>query len=243
MRRRNSASMSSGDGMMSTVPISADAILRSSETIQSVPTPRQSAWNCPTHARMASSSRWGSSRFSPSVRRMAWRIVEVDPAKRSAARSSQVDMAVPPPASRWLTASLAWPRVTLSATTRLVPHGGKKVVATSPPATTANCTPSRMPSMAAAAALRAARMRVEGALIEPEVSTIRTSAAWPAAGPPEPAPPLAVTVTMASIVVAPSARYSFWNTSSENSLMLLPPVQGWGDRARGDRGRRPRPRR
>jgi hypothetical protein len=38
-------------------------------------------------------------------------------------------------------------------------------------------------------------------------------------------------VTMASIVVAPSARNSFWNTCSENSLMH-PPRQEQGRKGR-----------
>ena len=82
--------------------------------------------------------------------------------------------------------------------------------ASSVPATTANSTPSRSVSMAAAVACFADDSLVRGTCIEPEQSTMITSAAPPdeAAGPV--GAPVAVTVTIAFTSVAPADRYSFW---------------------------------
>ena len=72
-RSLNSAARSAGSGTASTVPSSAVATVRSSSTRQSVPMPRQSHWNAPTHAVHARrGSRPSSSPFCPSVSRIAW---------------------------------------------------------------------------------------------------------------------------------------------------------------------------
>jgi hypothetical protein len=90
------------------------------------------------------------------------------------------------------------------------------------PATTAKATPSRIVSIAAAVASRALRIVAGGRPIEPEQSTITTTAAAGAAPgtcpgsrvadgmPPEVPQPAKVTVTMARTSRPPSGRYSFW---------------------------------
>src|SRR5215469_1583356 len=98
---------------------------------------------------------------------------------------------------------------------------GKKGAATWLPAITANATPSRMTSIAAAVASRAWISFVIGAAIEPEQSTMMISAAsaggdWPAA-----AVPADVTVTMAFTSRASAGRYSLWKISTEKSGALM----------------------
>jgi hypothetical protein len=75
---------------------------------------------------------------------------------------------------------------------------------------TANSTPSRRVSMAAAVATFAAVSLVRGTCIEPEQSTMITSAAPPVAVAGPVGAPVAVTVTIAFTSVAPAERYSFW---------------------------------
>ena len=85
---------------------------------------------------------------------------------------------------------------------------GKARCASWLPAMTANHTPSSTWSSAAAAACRTAAMFAP--FIEPEVSTMTTSAASP--DPDCPASPASeqLTVTMAWTSVPPSGRNSFW---------------------------------
>jgi len=94
----NTRPICAGSGMMSTLPSSAWAILRISETFQSTPTPRASTWKWPTLFAIAASS-WAlvSLWFSPSVSRMAC-FCPSGPteANNALARFSHAPMAVPP---------------------------------------------------------------------------------------------------------------------------------------------------
>ena len=95
-----SAASPAGSATMSTVPRRAVAILRSSETTQSVPTPRQSHWITPFAASMAASRVSADSCSSlPSVSRMACLMPGSD-ATRPVMRLSHDPMAVPPLAER-----------------------------------------------------------------------------------------------------------------------------------------------
>ena len=78
---------------------------------------------------------------------------------------------------------------------------------------TAKATPSRSVSIAAAVARLAAASLVGGWSIDPEQSTMITSAAEPSACRACP-PPVEVTVTIAFTSAAPCGRYSFWKTST-----------------------------
>src|SRR6476660_2438595 len=114
---------------------------------------------------------------------------------------------------------------------------GNARVAPASPEITANQVPSTISSIAAAAASRAALIFVRGDDIDPDVSTMITSAAapdWPAV----PAP-LHVIDTIAWTSVASAARYSFSKTSVFHSAIRCSWL-GWGsDRARDQgRGRR-----
>jgi hypothetical protein len=103
--------------------------------------------------------------------------------------------------------STADSRVSGFATAR-PPSGGKTGTAWWVPATTANATPSRITSTAAAVAARASAILVRGLPIDPEQSTMMISAlSASAAGPAVPAD---VTVTTALTSRPPSGRYSFW---------------------------------
>ena len=69
-----SAASPAGSGTMSTVPSRVVETVRSSLTSQSVPTPRQSQLNTPSHWRSSAASRSGvSCWFLPSVSKMACR--------------------------------------------------------------------------------------------------------------------------------------------------------------------------
>ncbi len=125
------------------------------------------------------------------------------------ASHSHCPIAVPPLGRRLATARFADSRVCGSATARL-PSGGKIAVAWCVPAITANATPSRMTSTAAAVAARASAILLGGAFIEPEQSTMMISAlSAPGAGAAETVPAVA-TVTTALTSRPPSGRYSFW---------------------------------
>ena len=198
-------------GMMSTVPISAWAIRRTSATCQADPTPRQSHWNWPLAARIAALSCSGvSCWFCPSVKRMACFCArDGTVAKTRVAMVSQVPMAVPPSARKDETARFADSRVVLSIWTMAssARATGNASRASWVPAMTANQVPSMIWSMAAAAACWAMRMLTSP--IDPDVSTMTISPAspwptWPAA----PAP-VQVTVTTACTSVPPSGRNSF----------------------------------
>ena len=145
-----------GAGTRSTVPSRAVATPRSSRTSQSAPTPRQSHWNTPCAWRIASWSMCGDSLwFLPSVSRMACRWVAAGTARKSwVASRSHVPIAVPPPASSWRTARLASSRAARSIRTigEMALGYGKARAAWSVPAITANHVPSRIWSIAAAAA-------------------------------------------------------------------------------------------
>ena len=125
----NSVRSSAGDPTMSTVPSSAWAIRRTSATCQSTPTPRQSHWKRPATAAIAALSCSGVSLwFSPSVRRMACRLVSVPPdgpptdSNSRPASSSHWPIAVPPSARNCCTAWWAWKRWLASMTTRPGPE-------------------------------------------------------------------------------------------------------------------------
>ena len=122
---------------------------------------------------------------------------------------SQVPIAVPPSARNPATAALASARVRSSIRT-MADSGpwGKARRASWLPATTANHTPSSTWSRAAVAARWTAAMF--SPLIEPEVSTMTTSAASPDPDCPASPAPEQVTVTMAWTSVPPSGRNSFW---------------------------------
>ena len=98
---------------MSTVPSRAVAILCSSETIQSVPTPRQSHWKTPLAASMAACSVSGDSCSSlPSVSRMAC-LMPGSRATMLVMSCSHEPIAVPPLASSRPVACCASARVWL----------------------------------------------------------------------------------------------------------------------------------
>src|SRR6516225_3355305 len=86
--------------------------------------------------------------------------------------------------------------------------------ARSVPAITANATPSRTASTAAAAAARASTILLRGVLIDLEQSTMMISAELDAAAGPSAS--AEVTVTMALTSCPPAGRYSFWKTSTVN---------------------------
>src|SRR5215831_1996221 len=98
--------------------------------------------------------------------------------------------------------------------------------ALSVPAITANATPSRITSTAAAVAARASAILVCGDLMDPEQSTMMISAlpesaAGPASRPSPEAAAGDVTVTMALTSSPPSGRYSFWEISTVKSGWLI----------------------
>ena len=116
-------------------------------------------------------------------------------------------MAVPPPGSTPASAALACRRVRSSA--RTIPENcGNTTRACSDPATTANSTPSRSSSMAAAAASSAHRNLISGLPIDPDSSRMITSAASGGTGAAS-AAPTASTVIRACTSQAPAARYRF----------------------------------
>ena len=209
---------------MSTVPSSAEEIRRSSATSQSVPTPRQSQLNTPSHRLIAAASCSGvSCSFRPSVSRMAWRSEAGWLVNMEWARRSHCPIAVPPRGSRPATACFADCLVSASATARL-PSWGNTGCAWSVPATTANATPSRITSTAAAVAARASAILVCGDLMDPEQSMMMISALpWSAAaaGRPPSSDVDDVTVTMALMSSPPSGRYSFWEISTVKSGWLI----------------------
>ena len=104
----NSASIVVWSAMMSVLPRSASEISRNSAWSQSVPKPRQSHSNRP---RQRSSSAVSAARSSPSscpsVSRSAWLMAPGRVSKSPRAMVSHCEMAVPPPAFRRPTASLA----------------------------------------------------------------------------------------------------------------------------------------
>src|SRR6201986_855684 len=123
-------------------------------------------------------------------------------------------MAVPPLARSAPTACLAADRDDALATAML-PSGGNTGQAVLVPATTANPTPSRTTSIAAAVATLAWDILVGGESIEPEQSMMMISAL--------PAPPRGAaiatsapefTVTTALTSRPPSGRYWVWLTST-----------------------------
>src|SRR5215831_14221146 len=134
-------------------------------------------------------------------------------------------MAVPPCGVRPDTACFAYCLVVASATARL-PSCGYTGCASWVPATTANATPSRITSTAAAVAARASAILVCGDLMDPEqsmmmISALPESAAGPG-GPPSPDVVAGdVTVTMALTSSPPSGRYSFWEISTVKSGWLI----------------------
>ena len=91
--------------------------LRSSATSQSVPTPRQSQRNTPSHRLIAAASSSGvSCWFLPSVSKMACRSVAGEEEKIWCASRSHCPIAVPPLARSWRSAALASARVRSPAT-------------------------------------------------------------------------------------------------------------------------------
>src|SRR5262249_14758074 len=117
------------------------------------------------------------------------------------------------------TARLASCRAQLSATARL-PSAGKTGLAWCVPAITANATPSRIASIAAAVATRASAILDCGAPIDPEQSMMMTSApsvlAVAAGGVSG-----EVTVTIALTSLPPTDRYSFWKTWTVKPASLI----------------------
>ena len=204
-----SAASPPGPGTISTVPSSAEEIRRSSPTSQSVPTPRQSQLNSPSHRLIASSSWAGfSCWFLPSVSRMACLSLAGYRSKVCRASSSHWPIAVPPPGRRPATACCAARRVAGPAMA-IVPSAGNTGRAAVLPAITANATPSRITSTAAAVAVRASAILVRGLPIDPEQSMMMISApADPAAASGTDSPE--VTVITALTSWPPSGRYSFW---------------------------------
>ncbi len=85
------------------------------------------------------------------------------------------------------------------------------------PATTANVTPSRIASMATAAACRAAAILPRPA-IDPEQSIMMISAP-PGSSSGARSSSADVTVTIALTSRPPSGRYSFWKTSTAKPVM------------------------
>ncbi len=214
-----SAASPDGSGTMSTVPSSAVEIVRSSLTSQSVPTPRQSQLKTPSHWRIAAASCSGvSCWFLPSVSKIACRSSAGYRPKVCRASSSHWPMAVPPLARRPVTACLAAALEEASARA-MPPSAGNTGQARLVPAITANKTPSRTTSTAAAVAARASAILVCGYSIDPEQSMMMISALL-AAAPPGPPPGRAATpgpeatVTMALTSRPPSGRYWFWSTST-----------------------------
>ena len=107
-----SAARPAGSGTMSTLPSSAVATLRNSSTTQSVPTPRQSQLNDPSHSRIAAAS-WSadSCSFLPSVSKIACRKVAGLVWNIRCASRSHSPIAVPPFGWRPPSARLASARV------------------------------------------------------------------------------------------------------------------------------------
>ena len=145
-------------------------------TTQSAPTPRQSHWKLPSHSASASASSSGDSFwFSPSVRRIAW-LMQVGAVRDQVVRRRQ------PVADRGATAGLELPHRVLGVLPggrrrghELVPvgvHVARVVVARDHP----NSTSSRMQSIAAQVAATADLILVRGKFIEPETSTMTSSA-------------------------------------------------------------------
>ncbi len=194
------------------MPSRAVAIPRNSSTSQSAPTPRQSHWNTSEASRTDAASVCGVSLwFWPSVSRIACRWVAdgTEPNSRVASRSHE-PIAVPPPAASRATACLAACLApgSISTMAERAFGNGKRRSAPSVPAITANQVPSRIWSMAAAAATRAAL--ILSPAIDPEVSMMTISAASPSDPRPASPAPAQVTVTMACTSVPPSGRNSFW---------------------------------
>jgi hypothetical protein len=208
----NADASCAGAGTRSTVPSRAVAMPRSSRTSQSAPTPRQSHWKTPWAVRTASRSDCEDSLwFFPSVRRIACRCVTFGTDENSCVASrSQVPMAVPPPASRCRIARLASSRAPGSIRTMgdIAFEYGKARVAWSVPAMMANHVPSRIWSIAAAAACWALANR--SPCIDPDVSRRTISAASPPSPRPASPAPLQVIVTTACTSVPPCGRNSFW---------------------------------
>ena len=109
----NSAAISSGAGMRSTVPSSAEAMPRTSSTRHWSPTPRQSHWKAPMQDWTAACSEAGvSPSLTPSVSRIACRFVTCGTVSKIwRARVSQVPIAVPPLGAQALDGAVASPRV------------------------------------------------------------------------------------------------------------------------------------
>ena len=134
-------------------------------------------------------------------------------------------MAVPPAGSAWAIAAFAPARSSASATANERPSCGQSSLASWSPAMTANVTPSsRLSTAAAAASFAAAILRPEP--IDPLVSKMITSARSLGGVGPAPAAgsPAASTVTTASTVSTPAARYSFWKVSAVNGAVSGPVV-------------------
>jgi hypothetical protein len=120
-----------------------------------------------------------------------------------------VPIAVPPDGTMFATAAFARARVWSSAGTS-VWFSGNTARASSVPEITLKATPSRIASIAAEVACLAALSFPDGLTIEPEASTMTTSAAVIGAAAATGPASVAVTVTTASTSLAPSARNSFW---------------------------------
>ena len=163
----------------------------------------------------------------PSVSRMACRIAPWYGSNRSAARRSQVPIAVPP--SAIARSPPAWPPAASRRSSSPSPCGaGRPSWPSSVPAMIAKCTPSRSVSIAAIAALRASPIR--SVAIEVEVSMMITSAAW-ACWATVSSGPVASTVTIACTSVPPTGRYLFWSTRIVNWACSLMPPPSWSPRA------------
>ncbi len=90
------------------------------------------------------------------------------------------------------------------------------------PATTANPTPSRITSTAAAAARRASAMFAPD--IDPERSMMMISAAPSPSAAPAGDPPADVTVMTALTSRPPTGRYLFWKVWTVNSGAFIQPA-------------------
>ena len=170
---------------MSTVPSIAVAILRSSETFQCTPTPRQSHGNLSaislqTRLQVAGPFAVVAVGQQDGVRDVAGTLSE-----QSAANSSQAPIAVPPLACKRSSQRSAAARV-CGDETASSPGAGNSCWAVLTPAMMAKRTPSSMQSTAALAACRAALMR-PSACIDPDASTMMISVA-PAVRRPVPEP-------------------------------------------------------
>ena len=140
---------------MSTEPSSAVETFRSSPTSQSVPTPRQSQRNTPSHRAIAAASSSGvSCWFFPSVSKIACRSVAGHEEKTWRASRSHWPIAVPPLARSCRSAAFA-SALLRSPATAIDPSAGYTGHAVDVPAMTANHVPSVITSTAAAVAARA----------------------------------------------------------------------------------------